>query len=126
MRIKAATGSKFRTYASPEGYINPERLRNGWFYSLVDQAVTAFNSSSPYSDVRLIVRYHGPAIQLDITRKGTGEVLLSTDLVPCIHIGVMTTSWQNLMQGAEVFVTPSCFGGSRFHLRKSYAATHGY
>ena len=87
VRIKAATGSKFRTYASPEGYINPERLRNGWFYSLVDQAVTAFNSSSPYSDVRLIVRYHGPAIQLDITRKGTGEVLLSTDLVPCIHIG---------------------------------------
>jgi len=87
VRIKAATGSKFRTYASPEGYINPERLRNGWFYSLVVQAVNAFNSRSPNSDVHLIVRYHGPAIQLDITRKGTGEVLLSTDLVLCIHTG---------------------------------------
>jgi len=88
VRIKAATGSNLCRYADHEGYINPERLRNRWFHSLVDQAVNAFNScSSPSSDVYLVVRYHGPAIQLDITRKRSREVLLSADLVPCIHMG---------------------------------------
>jgi len=86
VRIKAAKDSKLCKYASSEGYINPKRLRNGWFYSLVVQAVNAFNSNSSVSDVHLVVRYHGPAIQLDITRKGTGGVLLSVDLVPYIHI----------------------------------------
>ncbi|KAJ7388241.1 hypothetical protein OS493_039017 [Desmophyllum pertusum] len=38
VRLKATPNSKLRKYVSPEGYIIPERLRNGWFYSLVDQA----------------------------------------------------------------------------------------
>ena len=86
-KLKAKMGSNFLKYASREGYINPERLRNGWFYSLVAQAVNAFNDSSPYSDVRLEVRYHGPAVQVDIKRKTTDEMLLSTDLVPTFQCG---------------------------------------
>ena len=84
-RLKARSDSKFRTrdYASAEGYLNPERLRNGWFYSLVVQAVDNFRASN----VNLVVRSHGPAVQLDIVRKGTNQRLLSADLVPCFQIG---------------------------------------
>ena len=87
VRLKASPSSKLRSYSSPEGYINPERLRNGWFSSLVVKAVNAFHQSSPYSDVHLVVRYHGPAIQIDINRRRTGEKLLSTDLVPSFQLG---------------------------------------
>ena len=84
-RLKARSDSKFRTrdYASPEGYINPERLRNGWFHGLVVQAVNNFRAS----DVKLVVRAHGPAVQLDIVKKGTNQKLLSADLVPCFQVG---------------------------------------
>ncbi|KAJ7353779.1 hypothetical protein OS493_032364, partial [Desmophyllum pertusum] len=57
---------------------------NGWFYSLVDQAVRDFKARSPRSDVDLSVRYHGPAVQLDIE---TSEMLLSADLVHCFQVG---------------------------------------
>ena len=87
VRLKTTmTDSKLRKYVSPEGYIIPERLRNGWFYSLVDQAVRDFRDRSPRSDVHLSLRYHGPAVQLDIFQKGTGQKLLSADLVPCFEI----------------------------------------
>ena len=84
-RLKARSDSNFRTrgYASAEGYINPERLRNGWFYSLVVQAKNNFRAP----DVQLVVRGHGPAVQLDIVKKATNEKLLSADLVPCFEIG---------------------------------------
>ena len=84
-RLKARSDSKFRTrdYASAEGYLNPERLRDGWFYSLVVQAKNNF--SAP--DVKLVVRAHGPAVQLDIVKKATNQKLLSADLVPCFQIG---------------------------------------
>ncbi|KAJ7388243.1 hypothetical protein OS493_039019 [Desmophyllum pertusum] len=40
------------------------------------------------SDICLVARDHGPAVQLDIFRKGThGERLLSADLVPCFQVG---------------------------------------
>lgn len=76
--------SCFRKYANSEGYIEPKRLRDTWFYSLVTQAVATFNSKFLFSDVRLVVRYHGPAVQIDI--KISDKVLLSTDLVPCFHL----------------------------------------
>ena len=79
--------SKLRKYVHPDGYIIPERLRNGWFYSLVDQAVRDFRDRSPNSEVGLYLRYHGPAVQIDICRKRTGEKLVSADLVPCFEIG---------------------------------------
>ena len=84
-RLNARSDSKFRTrhYANDEGYINPERLRNAWFYSLVVQAVNNFRAR----DVNLVVRSHGPAVQLDIVKNGTNERLLSADLVPCFQIG---------------------------------------
>ncbi|XP_078343845.1 cyclic GMP-AMP synthase-like receptor 3 [Oculina patagonica] len=82
-RLMSAPGSKFREYASPEGYINPERLRNGWFYSLVVKAV----NNLPRSDVNMVVRAHGPAVQLDIVEKGTREKLVSADLVPSFQTG---------------------------------------
>ena len=89
VRLMAQKDSNIRNckYESPEGYINPERLRNGWFYSLVDQAIRDFRARSPGSDIHLVVRSHGPAVQLDIVRKGTGEKLLSVDLVPCFQVG---------------------------------------
>lgn len=84
-RLKASSGSRFRNdvYANAEGYINPERLRSRWFYSLVVQAVNNFRAPN----VHMVVRAHGPAVQLDIFRKGTNEKLLSADLVPCFQIG---------------------------------------
>jgi len=86
MRLKTTMAhSKLGKYVNSEGYIIPERLRNGWFYSLVDLAVRDFRARSPDSDVDLLLRYHGPAVQLDIFQKGTGEKLLSADLVPCLE-----------------------------------------
>ena len=35
----------------------------------------------------MVVRGHGPAVQLDIVRKATNQKLLSADLVPCVQIG---------------------------------------
>ena len=87
VRLKAREDSRLLKYASPAGYINPERLRNGWFHSLVVQAVNAFSNRCPSSDFRLDVRSHGPAIQLDIIKKGCYVKLLSVDLVPCFEIG---------------------------------------
>ena len=85
VRLKASPDPQFSTYLSPEGYIVPKRLRNGWFTSRVAKAVNAFNDNHN-SDVRLNMRYHGPAIQIDIHCRRTGEKLLSTDLVPCFEI----------------------------------------
>lgn len=85
-RLKVDPNSCFRKYATSQGYIEPGRLRNAWFYSLVSQAVTTFNSNFPSSDVRLVARYHGPAVQIDVYSKVSNEVLLSTDLVPCFHL----------------------------------------
>ena len=87
VRLKARSDSKFRRYANPEGYINPERLRNGWFYSLVDKAVDDFRARVPRSDLDMMVRQHGPAVQVDIFKKEPYEYLLSVDLVPCFQIG---------------------------------------
>jgi len=80
-RLKAKSDSKFctRNYVSAEGYIIPERLRSGWFYSLVTKAVNNFSAPN----VNIFVRAHGPAVQLDIVKKGTNEKLLSADLVLC-------------------------------------------
>ena len=86
VRLKARMDTKLCKYAGPESYVHPERLRNGWFYGLVQQAINDFRSRSPRSDVDMVVRAHGPAVQLDIERKGTNQKL-SADLVPCFQIG---------------------------------------
>jgi len=94
VRLKAREDSKLRKYAGPEGYVNPERLRNGWFYGLIVKAVKKFEDRWPRSDIEMNVHYHGPAVQLDIWKKeshGAGMVsterLLSVDLVPCFQVG---------------------------------------
>ena len=102
VRLKASTSSKLRRYSTTKGYINPERLRNGWFSSLVAEAVNAFNESSRYPDVHLVLRYHGPAIQIDINSKRTCEKILSTDLVPCFQL-----------RSDNYFVAKSCTGRRR-------------
>ena len=87
VRLKTTMAdSKLHKYVSSEWYIIPERLRNGWFHSLVDQAVRDFRARLPSSDVDLLLRYHGPAVQLDIVQGDTEEMLLSADLVPCFEI----------------------------------------
>ena len=83
--LKARDDSRLLSYANSEGYIDPKRLRNGWFYSLVDRAVNAFNRHGN-SGVWLKVRYHGPAVQVDITEEQNDVLLLSVDLVPCFEI----------------------------------------
>ena len=85
--LKARDDSKLLRYANSEGYIDPERLRNGWFHGLVARAVNAFNERFPNSDERLSVHYHGPAIQVVIKEKQTYNLLLSVDLVPCFETG---------------------------------------
>ena len=92
MRLKAGTGSQFSRYLSPKGYIDPKRLRNGWFTSSVVKAVNAFNGKGN-SEVRLTVRYHGPAVQIDIYSRRTEKKLLSTDLVPCFEIDHATDDY---------------------------------
>ena len=87
VRLKARMDTKLCKYAGPESYVHPERLRNGWFYGLVQQAINDFRSRSPRSDVDMVVRAHGPAVQLDIFKKESGTMLLSADLVPCFQIG---------------------------------------
>ena len=84
VRFKVREGSNLHPYASPEGYISPERFRGRWLHSLVSRAAKDFNDSSTSSDVRLHVRQHGPAVQLDITDK-TWAKLLSVDLVPSLE-----------------------------------------
>lgn len=85
VRLKAREDSQLRKYSTPEGFVNAERIRNGWFHSLSAQAVNAFNNTSSSSDVSITVRYHGPAVQLDIMKRGTYKKLLSVDLVPCFE-----------------------------------------
>ena len=92
-RLVARANSNFRKFASPGKYVNSRLLRNGWFYSLVDQAVNYLRARSPHSDLDMVVRAHGPAVQLDIFKKSTAKRrkrrnnLLSVDLVPCFQIG---------------------------------------
>ena len=87
VRLKATVDSKLTKYVSSEGYIIPERLREGWFYSLVYRAVTDLRGKLPGSYLDFVVRQHGPSVQLDIFCEGTRQKLLSADLVPCFQIG---------------------------------------
>ena len=84
VHFRVREGSNLHSYATPEGYISPERFRDRWLHSLVSRAAKDFNDSSPSSDVYLHVRQHGPAVQLDITEKETCAKLLSVDLVPSL------------------------------------------
>lgn len=87
VRLKARDAPMFNKYLSPEGYIDAKRLRNSWFQSHVRRAVNAIKPKPPHSEVRLDVRNHGPAVQVDIIKKGSEEMLLSVDLVPSFHVG---------------------------------------
>ena len=88
-KLRADVNSPFRKYADSWGYLYPARVREAWLYSLVSKAVNAFEMHLPGSLFRLRVSSHGPAVQIDIVRhgNGTGEKLLSADLVPCLQIG---------------------------------------
>ena len=65
------------------------------------------------------MRYHGPAVQLDIMKRGTYEKLLSVDLVPCFEIGNIeylvpkTSSSLNLLH-------PELLWRRSFSLREKY------
>ena len=90
VRLRARNAQMFEKYLSTEGYINAKKLRNSWFHSLVHQAKNKVKPKPPYSEVRLKVRSHGPAVQVDIFRKGSDEKLLSVDLVPSFEV---ESSW---------------------------------
>ena len=113
-RLVARADSNFRKYASAEGYINPERLRNSWFYSLVVQAV----SESPRSDVNMVVRAHGPAVQLDIFKRATGEKLLSADLVPCFQTGPESYYVAKPYKGRRCVSNPDLLWRQSFSLKE--------
>ena len=119
VRLMARSDSKFRTrYASAEGYINPERLRNGWFYGLVQQAINDFRSRSPRSDVDMVVRAHGPAVQLDIFKKESGMTLLSADLVPCFQIGADSFYVAKPYEGPRYVSSPGLLWRQSFSLNE--------
>ena len=98
-----ANSSMFHKYLSPDSHIDPRILRDRWTYSLVCQAVNKFNSKSQFSEVHLNVRHHGPAVQVDIFRKGSDEKFVSVDLVPCFQL-------------ADMWYVPKPFKGKRFVL----------
>ncbi|XP_022795058.1 cyclic GMP-AMP synthase-like isoform X1 [Stylophora pistillata] len=86
VHLKARDAPMFSKYMSPKGYIKAKKLRNSWFQSYVRRAVNKIEPQPPHSEVRLVVRSHGPAVQVDIIRKGSEEMLLSVDLVPCFQV----------------------------------------
>lgn len=86
VRLRARNSPMFLKYSSPEGYINAKSIRGPWFKSLVSRAVNRIKPKSPYSEVRLVVRNHGPAVQVDVFRKGSDERYLSVDLVPSLQV----------------------------------------
>lgn len=85
VRLRTRWNSKFRKYANPERYLDPERLGRGWLYTLVDQAVRYFRDISSPSGVHLDVYSSGPSVELDVVKKRTGEILLTADLIPCFE-----------------------------------------
>lgn len=87
VRLRARNAPMFSKYTSAEGSIDAESLRDSWFHSLVCLAVNKIKPKPPYSGVRLVVRSHGPAVQVDIIRNGSKEKLLSVDLVPSFQVG---------------------------------------
>ena len=87
VRLKAREDSKLRDYADSDGNISSQRLLDRWWYSLVVRAVNDYKKSCRNSDIEMVVRYHRPAVQLDITKNGTSETTLSVDLVPCFQAG---------------------------------------
>ena len=101
VRLRARNAQMFKKYLSPEGYINAKKLRNSWFQSLVRRAVNNIKPRSPYSEVRLVMRSHGPAVQVDIFRKRSDEKLLSVDLVPSFQV-------------EESWYVPKPFKGKRY------------
>ena len=101
VRLRARNAQMFKKYLSPEGYINAKKLRNSWFQSLVRRAVNKIKQRSSYSEVPLVVRSHGPAVQVDIFRKGSDEKLLSVDLVPSFQV-------------EESWYVPKPFRGKRY------------
>ena len=101
VRLRARGDPIFCKYLGHEGYLDPKSFRDRWFQSIVQRAVNNIKPKEPFSDVRLVVRIHGPAVQVDILRKGSKEKLLSVDLVPCFHVN---DSWY----------VPKPFKGKRF------------
>lgn len=83
--LKASQDSQLRKYANAAGYILPEKLRASWFFGLVQKAVNQLQEKDPALPIKLEVRAHGPAVQLDITDKET-EKKLSADLVPSFQL----------------------------------------
>ena len=109
--FKARDDSKPLRYANSEGYIDPVRLRNGWFCSLFARAVNAFNRHAN-SDVSLTVRYHGPAVQVDITEEETNALLFLVSKLKLVN----TLSQNRVAQFA--ILTPASSGGSRLNFMK--------
>ena len=99
VRLRERGEPIFCKYSDREGYLDPKSFRDGWFQSIVQQAVN--NIQVPFSDVRLVVRTHGPAVQVYIFTKVSKVKLLSVDLVPGFHA---RNSWY----------VPRPFKGKRF------------
>lgn len=108
VRLKASRGSKLRKYADLESYIDPQSLRYFWLYSLVFQAVRDFRERSPGTPVNLDVYSIGSAVELDIIRKGTDEILLTADFVPCFQtewcdfLVAKPYTWRRLVSSPEL------------------------
>ena len=65
-----------------EGYISPDSFGKSIFFGLVVKEANKFNEErSESSGISFEVRHNGPAVQLDLIKKG--KKLLSADLVAC-------------------------------------------
>ena len=86
VQLKAKKDSALQKYSNIDGFIIPVKLRESWFYGLVQKAVNELTAKSPKLPVELKIFAHGPAVQLDITDKDSGKKL-SADLVPSFQLG---------------------------------------
>ena len=65
----------FNKYTNSDGYLLPEKFLSAWFTSLVTKVVTHIKKKDPsLAALKLEVKSHGPAIQLDITEKSSNKV----------------------------------------------------
>lgn len=115
VRLKTRRRSKFRKYADPEGYVDPEQLSSGWLDSLVAQTVQYSRERwSSTSDVNLAVSTNGPVVELDVIKKQTDEILLTADLIPCFQV-----------ESGDYFVAKPYIrtpvSGSELHWRQSFS-----
>ena len=118
VRLRAGDDPIFCKYSGHEGYLDPRSFRDRWFRSIIQRAVNNIKPKAPFSDVRLVVRTHGPAVLVDILGKDLKRSYyqLISSLASMSGIAGMCPG---LLKGKDLFSVTRVFGASRFPWRRS-------